>query len=472
MFNINMKKILLTSRFNSILYVSILFTLLSCVNRVPVNVESSHNVQQYSELSNKYPVTVGLFVEDDTADYSYKKKNDNNMTVIMETGRFVRSTSKEILQKMFKDVVNVESLPPYNDNYRPGVDLVIKTEIVNCYGDAIGLFSGYFFGNITLQISMYDLAGNVVWQRVENSSKRKEVANLVANIIGGIVDISAVAYEALYEATVKVAKTFNAAPPEKLLSVIEMKNDSDSTFEANNPNQFWTYFDRGKSNFLKKNYDAALHYFKKSYKYSSKNTPDTDFLVGSCYAYMGEKSNAIVHFNNVLKGAKTKETVLAKEWIKRLERRLSVAIAFETNTGNSLDILTFKDSTTRWLQAGKLYNVSSLKNYPEHGSVGSNKFDAFMTERAEIGDEAVVYLSNEVKIYPAMLGKVEGDVANKIEIKILATIYSVKTKKMIGSTEVIGQNIVISKDSSMATQYVLDRLSKMLTPKLVQAGLI
>ncbi len=258
-----------------------LINLTGCAFKVPLKVDPAADMQRTFGNKNKIPVKVGLYIDDETKKYNYRQQK-LGMTFFMQAGDFLHSISKVMSEQMFEEVVYVNSLPPYDDSYRPEVEAVVTPELLYCYGDAVGTTSGYIIANAVSQVTAYDLSGNVVWQNRASGSQKSGNKDFVASFLGGMADIGEIGYQAAFNSAVKIVDEFYASPPQKLLDLLAAKNVIATVSSSDSSALFENYYEKGKSNFLKKNYQQALYCFIEASKYESKTTPSIDYFIGSC----------------------------------------------------------------------------------------------------------------------------------------------------------------------------------------------
>jgi hypothetical protein len=80
----------------------------------------------------------------------------------MDAGRYIEPISMKIISAIFSDVTIVNQLPPYNGDYNPDVEAVVKPEILYCYGDDVGTISGVIEARFKMRITAYDLRGEIL----------------------------------------------------------------------------------------------------------------------------------------------------------------------------------------------------------------------------------------------------------------------------------------------------------------------
>jgi len=460
------KKIVLAIATISLLIIS------GCAVRVPLKANPEKDMQEAFGSNKRLPVKVGIYIDEDTKDYIYRQQK-MGMTFFMEAGSYLYTISRVMALQMFDEVVYVNSLPPYNYSYRPDVEAVLTADILHCYGDAVGTVSGYITGEITFQVRAYDLAGDMVWERVESGYKKSEQMDFVATFLGGMADVSTVGYEAAFQAAVKIIQNFYTTPPDKLLPLLEARKDPSVVYGADSSKKFISFFEKGKANFAKKNYYQALFCFQQAEKFAPKDSPDVNFMMGTCYIYIGDKQQAIKYFRNSVQNSKGKEAQLAREWLEKFSRKPSVALAFRKVSvqGTTQDSF-FREAIISAIQKGDVYNVSVLNESPENDSTDNKEFKKFLAQQHKIGTVAVSYLTNDYRVLPAVQEKLLGDTGQMIEMKIVAKIYSANKKQLMDTLELTDTDIIIKGDVNTAMVNLKDRLSRRLMPKMIQTGLI
>ena len=238
----------------------------------------------------------------------------------MNVGEYVTLISKQMASQMFKDVISVDSLPPYTDRYRPDVEAVLEPEILYFHGNAIGTVSGHVEAAVRMRITAYDLAGKIVWQD-EAAGESRSGASL-----SGMEEVRKTVYRSAFNAATKIIDDFNGKPPRELHSLLENEKIATSRNQGNisNLETFKEYYEKGQYQFKRKNFYQALSSFEKA---ESINPGDSlaKFYVGVCLFYTAQKDKAAEKFRQLVQQSPgTKEAKDSAKWLDLLKEPLKI----------------------------------------------------------------------------------------------------------------------------------------------------
>lgn len=455
-------------RFSILIKVLLLsFVLAGCVHNVPLAVDPTKDMSQALPRTKKIPVKVGMYLSDDLKQYVYKQQK-MGMTFQMNVGEYLPPISLQMASAMFEDAVTVNSLPPYNDKYKPDVEAVVVPEILYCYGNAVGTLSGYIEGKAKIKITAYDLGGKVLWHDEAMGESRSNELNFVGAFLGGMEEVGKTGYQAAFAAAVKIIDDFNARPPKELYSLLEIKSVATlrnrrkiSNFEA-----FQNYYQKGQFQYEKKNYYQALYSFEKA---ESINNDDlsTLFYLGVCYTFTGAKDMAIEKFRRVVDlGSKSQEATDAKKWIDLLREPLKIAIvnSLAANNRGLNDGLI-----SQALQESRMYelvDVSDLR--PPLATNPQKEWNQFLERCSKRGIKIVIIsdidsLSQKIRVEQ----QPSGDVATEHVVKISSKAYSAKKKAVKADISITEKNSTITEQSKDARDAINGILLKSGAGKLV-----
>jgi len=339
------------------IYITILYILLSgCTYTLPFNDTSDIDIKHAIEFSNKLPVRVGLYIREDIKNYSYNQTKFT-LNFKINVGEYVVPISKEIVESMFRDVVYVNSLPPYNEDYNPDVEAVIEPEIIYAYGYAKGFSTGYIESEFKMRIKAHDLSGNTVWTSEASSRKSSDKISLLDTFFNNLELASKIGYEAAFSSAEKIVKEFEKNKPPELLSLLDVKKSR---------KRFNSLYKKGKDLYKEKNYHQALYSFKLAEKIHPNNL-DTLFFMGVCYTYTARKEMAIEKFKKVIKLSRNSKVAKdSKKWITKIRKPLDVSVILKTyNTNTSEKTISNNDILSiigKSLTNSKMYNIVNLYN--------------------------------------------------------------------------------------------------------------
>ena len=216
----------------------------------------------------------------------------------LKVGEYLLPIAMKMGSAMFDKVTLVNSLPPYDGNYRPDVEAVISPEVLSCYGDAVGAFSGYIKAKTKLRVTAYDLGGNVLWQDEAIGESKSKNIDFVKTLLTGMEEVGKTGYQAAFSAATQIINDFYDRPPQELLSLLEIKKAENLRTGGALPDfeLFKNLYEKGQFQYDKKNYYQSLYLFAKASNIAS-DEPSALFYTGASYTHTGDKSRALKKFD-------------------------------------------------------------------------------------------------------------------------------------------------------------------------------
>ena len=455
------------NRISMLVTVFLLCAVLSgCVHNVPLAVDPNKDMDKAFPRTKKIPAKVGIYIGDDLKKYVYKQKK-MGMTFQMNVGEYLPPIGLEMASVMFKDVVPVNSLPPYSGNYKPDVEAVVEPEILYCYGDAVGTLSGYIEGRAKIRITAYDLSGKVLWQDEAMGSSRSKEMSFVGAFVGGMEEVGKVGYEAAFAAAVKIIDDFNSKPPKELNSLLEIKRMDSIKNRRNisNFDLFKKYYEKGQFQYENKNYYQALYSFEKA-DGLNPGDPSTLFYIGVCYTYIGEKDRAMDKLRKVVEmnpgGQEAKDS---KKWLEILSTPLKIAVIDFNNGRTNLTDAPLRMALTDSL-IYELVDVEKLK--PPKTQKSQKEWNQFLDKCVKNGIKII--LVNDVSSLSQKINIEQqpgADVATEHVVKISSKAYSAKKKEVRADIIIAERATTIREQSKEAEDRIKAQLLKIGAEKLV-----
>ncbi|MBL1263465.1 tetratricopeptide repeat protein [Candidatus Methylomicrobium oryzae] len=409
-------------------YILLIITIVTsgCTWNIPLVVDPTKDMYQSQLGRKKMPIKVGMYLSDDLKQYVYKQQK-MGMTFQMRAGEYLPLISMKMASTMFDGVILVNSLPPYNDSYRPDVEAVIRPEILFCYGNAIGTFSGYIEAKVKLRITAYDLDGNTVWQD-EATAESRSNDMFFAN---SYEEIGTAGYQAGFSATTNIVNNFYAKPPQELFSLLEIKKAENLRNQGTLPDfeLFKELYEKGLFQYDKKNYHQSLYLFEKA-SIIDPDEPAALFPMGASYIHIGEKDRALKKFEDVIAKKPSKQEVNdSKKYIQLLNAPLKIGII----SGNKSNKSTLNDVLIHdaLIHSG-MYEIIDIAELVPTNNLMTPQFFARCYKK---GVKIIILHDVDSFSQKAQSSNYSGgDVATDHIVKISAKIYS--TKKMNLKTEV------------------------------------
>lgn len=226
-----------------------------CAYDVPFAPDLIKDMRQSQLVREKMPIKVGIYLSDDLKQYIYNRQKIGAI-LPMRVGDYVLSTAMTMGSAMFDEVIWVNALPPYDESYRPEVEAVIRPEILFYYADTVGAFTGYIKARTKLRVTGYDLGGNVLWQDEAIGESTSQNMDFVNSLLGDTEEVNKTGEQAVFAAAVHIINDFYAAPPQKLVSFVEIKKAGILKSRAALPDfeLFKALYENGQFQYRKKNY--------------------------------------------------------------------------------------------------------------------------------------------------------------------------------------------------------------------------
>lgn len=405
-----------------ILLIIITIVTSGCTWNIPLVVDPIKDMNQSQLGRKKMPIKVGMYLSDDLKQYVYKQQK-MGMTFQMKVGEYLSPIGMKMSSAMFDDVILVNSLPPYNDSYRPDVEAVIRPEILFCYGNAVGTFSGYIEAKVKLRITAYDLDGNVVWKDEATGESRSDDM-FFAN---SYEKIGTAGYQAAFSATTNIVNNFYAKQPQELFSLLKIKREENLRNQGVLPDfdLFKELCEKGKFQYDNKNYHQSLYLFEKASIIDS-DEPTTLFPMGASYFHIGDKHRALKKFEDVIaKKPSEQEVNYSKKYIQSLNAPLKIGIISGNKSNKSeLNDVLIHDA---FIHSGMYEIIDIAELVPPDNLMTPQFFDRCYKKGVRI----IILHDVDSFSQKAQSSHYSGeDVATEHIVKISAKMYSTKKKNL------------------------------------------
>ncbi len=399
-----------------------------CVHNVPLSVDVEKDIATQIHVKNKIHAKVGVYLPENIKQYVYSQSK-MGMTFQMDAGRYIEPISMKIISAIFSDVTIVNQLPPYNGDYTPDVEAVVKPEIVYCYGDAVGTISGFIEARFKMRITAYDLRGEILWQDEQMGESQSEPIDMLNTFLNGMQKVGETGYNAAFASAAKIINNFNNNPPKELYALLEIKELSEKGKELSDSELFENYFKKGKKLYSNKNYHHALYAFNKAEDLKPKDLASL-FYSGVCYTYIAQRDNAVLKFDKILEIApKSQEAKDSKKWINL--KPLNIGIVLIDNT--KLNKKETQRNIERVFKENKLYNLVEVNDIAPPYDSASDKSD-FLDRATKKNIQVVIYIKindNTIsKSQQLFLASNKGDSATELKISVKADVFSTKKRRM------------------------------------------
>lgn len=442
---------------NNALYILLIIIVITgCTYNTPV-VDPVKDIRQSQLAQKKIPIKAGLYLSDDLKKYIYTQQK-TNPPFQMRVGEYLPPVTMTMGLTMFNEVILVNSLPPYDDSYRPNVDVVIKPEILFYFGNTIGAFFGDIEAKIKLRIILYDLGGNILWQDDVVGEGRRN----------NIQEADQAGYQAVSSAAANIVNDFYDNPPQQLFALIDVKKEEDLKNQGAllNFELFKKLYKKGQFQYHKKNYYQSLYLFKKASNISP-NDPAALFYTGASYIYAGEKDKALKKFAEVnKKKASAQEADDSRKWIQRLNDPLRVGIIGANKSNNSaLDDGVIQDAL---INSG-MYKVTNTADK----LIKSSDLSQFLNSCFKKGIKIIIVYDFDSSAQKAQSNHYSGeDVATEYIVKISAKVYSTKKKQLKTEVQINEKSNIIKnqtiEDETKTKQQLLQSGAKKLALQLLK----
>jgi tetratricopeptide (TPR) repeat protein len=416
--------------------------------------------------AKRIPIKVGLYVSEDLKRYVYKQQK-MDIILHMNVGEHVTPISKQLAAKMFRDVILVDSLPPYTGQYRPDVDAVVEPEILYFYGNAIGTASGHIEAAAKMRITVYDPAGKIVWQDEALGENRSTTA------ARGMDEIGRTVYRAVFDAATKIIGDFNGKPPRGLNSLLESEKITALRNQRNIPNfdMFKDYYENGQYQFKKKNFHKALSSFEKA-ESINPGDPLTTFYVGVCLFYTAQKDKATAKFQQVVRqNPGTQEAKDSTKWLDLLKEPLKIGmVVLDTGKGTTDPIMMPADNVIN-TTIGKspmyeLVNVGDLS--PPADASTTKNLNQFLEKSAKNGVVIILYVVvNDLTSKAPIQQKGDGEMADEFSVRLVTKVFSTRKKQQRTEITVTERTSVLGLKTSQEGDALKRQLQKRGAEKLV-----
>ncbi len=423
---------------SNIFYILLIIAMVTsgCAYNVPLVVDPIKDMRQSQLVKKKIPIKVGMYLSDDLKQYIYKQQKMGT-TFQMRVGDYLLPIAMIMGSTMFDDVKLVNSLPPYEDSYRPDVEAVIRPEILFFYGNTVGAFSRYIKAKTKLRITAYDLGGNILWQDEAIGENRSNDMDFVSSFLAGMEEIGKTGYQAAFSAATNIINDFYAKPPQEFFSLLEIKKAENLRNRGALPDieLFKKLYEKGQFQYNKKNYYQSLYLFAKASSINS-DEPAALFYTGASYTRTGEKHRALKKFADVLKKkASEQEALDSKKWIKRLNDPLKIGI-IGGNKSNSpgLNNGVIQDAL---INSGMYKIIDTAKLVPPSTPITSSDFSQFLDKYYKKGVKVIILHDVDGFSKKAQSNYYSGeDVATEHMVRISAKVYSTKKKNLITEVQI------------------------------------
>jgi tetratricopeptide (TPR) repeat protein len=440
-----------------------------CANRVmPKPEAATHGQPTQPSLTEakRVPLKVGLYVSEDLRRYVYKQQK-MDIILHMNVGDHVTTIAKQLASKMFKEVVLVDSLPPYTEQYKPDVEAVVEPEVLYFYGNAIGTVSGYIEAAVRMRITAYDLAGKIVWQDEAAGESRS------GSTVRGMEEVGRTVYQAVFNAATKMIGDFNEKPPRGLHSLLEREKIATLKNQRNLPNfdLFKEYYETGQYQFKRKNFHKALSSFEKA-ESINPGDPLTTFYVGVCLFYTAQKNKSAEKFQQVVRQSpSTQEAKDSQKWLDLLKEPLKIGtVVLDTGKGAKdtamMPAENVINTTIRKSPIYELLNVGELG--PPADVTATKSLNQFLEKSARNGAVIILYVAvSDLTSKIPLQQKSDGEIADEFSVRLVAKVFSTRKKIQRNEITVIERTSILGPKTNQEEDVIKKQLLKRGAEKLV-----
>ncbi|MGZ8238480.1 MAG: tetratricopeptide repeat protein [Methylobacter sp.] len=419
-----------------------------CAYNVPIVADPVKDMRQSRLVRKKMPIKVGMYLSDDLKNYIYEQQRMGT-TFQMNVGKYLLPIAMKMGSAIFDKVTLVNSLPPYDGNYRPDVEAVIRPEVLSCYGDAVGAFSGYIKAKTKLRVTAYDLGGNALWQDEATGESKSKHMDFVKTWLTDMEEVGKTGYRAAFSAATQIINDFYARPPQELLSLLEIKKAENLRNRGALPDfeLFKNLYEKGQFQYDKKNYYQSLYLFAKASNIAS-DEPAALFYTGASYTHTGDKSRALKQFEDIIKkqpyGPEARDS---KKWIQRLDDPLEIGVFGSRKSDRSaLNDHAIKNAL---INSGMYEVMNTAKLTPPASPIPSPDFSKFLDTCYKKGIKVVIWhdidSSSKKPQYDFYSGE---DVATEHRVKISAKVYSTKKKRLTAELQINERSSTIQEQTA------------------------
>jgi tetratricopeptide (TPR) repeat protein len=404
-----------------------------CVHDVPPAIApDGATTCQTRVQTRKMQAKVGIYLNDDLRKYVYRRKT-MGVTFMMNIGESLSPILTQMGSAITsKDVVMVDSLPPYSHDYRPDVDAVIEPEIVYCYGNVTGTVTGHIDAKVIMRMTVYDIDGDVLWQDEATGVNRSGELNLPGNYLGILENADKTGYGAVFSAASKLVDDLTAAHPGGLYTVDTFETPRAPVSESSVPDMelFEQYYRSGRFQYEKRHFCQALRSFEEA---SILNPGDlsTLFYLSACYTYTGNKNKALNGFRKFYALCQTnQEADDATKWITLLEVPLKIALVSPDGAHgmDREDLLIQRSLTDSGMYA--IVKPGGMEGRP-FSAMTPPEFDHFLDECHDKGIKIVLVGAVDYKVTKAVTeGPDDADAALDHIVTLSVRAYSTNKKEL------------------------------------------
>jgi tetratricopeptide (TPR) repeat protein len=394
----------------------------------PETVTTGQQPQLILPEAKRIPIKVGLYVSEDLRRYVYKQQK-MDIILHMNVGEHVTPISKQLAAKMFRDVIFVDSLPPYTGQYKPDVDAVVEPEILYFDGNAIRTASGHIEAAAKMRVTVYDPAGKIVWQDEALGESRS------GTTARGMDEVGRTVYRAVLEAAVKIIGDFNEKPPRGLYSLLESEKIATLKNQRNIPNfdMFKEYYENGQYQFKRKNFHKALSSFEKA-ENINPGDPLTTFYVGVCLFYTAQKDKAAEKFRQAVRqGPGTQEAKDSAKWLDLLKEPLKIGtVVLDTGKGAKDPTMLASDNLINTtIGKSPMYELVNVGDLGPPADVSATKsLNQFFEKAAKNGAVIILYVVvNDLTSKAPIQHKSNGEIANEFSVRLVTKVFSTRKKQ-------------------------------------------
>lgn len=454
---------------------SVVVAFASCTHTRTLTPEGTTEGQQ-SQLNfpetKSIPIKIGLYLSEDLRKYVYKRQK-STMNLQMNVGESVTLISRQLAATISKDVIVVDSVPPYTDRYRPDVEAVVEPEILYFEGDVVGTVSGHVEAAVKMRISIYDLAGKILWQDETVGKSLSGQVNLVGTLLTGMGEVEKTGYQAVFNAATKIISDFNNKPPGGLYSLLETEKISPLRNQRNisNYDTFKEYYEKGRYQFKRKNFHQALRSFERAESIDPDDL-STKFYVGVCLFYTAQKDKSAEKFRQVVKKSpNSQEAKDSAKWLDLLKEPLkisTVVVDIGRGKGNPA-MMPANNPINTTLSKSSMYNLVSTGDLRAPVDVSAPKsLDQLLERSAKNGVVIVLYITvSDLTTRLPIQYKSSGEIADEFSVRLAAQVFS--TRKKQKRTEIVVEEKITTLlyKTNQEEEAIKEQLLKKGTEKLM-----
>lgn len=312
----------------------ITFFFTGCALNYTPQLDPAFDILKFVSSENKLPINAGIYLGDDYASYKYLFLDRSPMFNMSVGPNFSLIWSK-MSTAMFSKSVAVNSLPPYANSIYKDVEVVIKPEILSFCGNLSGREQGSVEAEIEMRLTVYDRAGNIIWQKNAIGKHQSKTIDYWKTFVGYWTE-NAVQY-AIFSASEILIRQFNRDLPWRIGSLVAFKRIS-----GNNKKKLLdSYYEYGMSFFEKGLYHEAYEAFSKAESLHTQESEYASYHKGLCAIYIERKQEAINIFNTLVQNYPNSEhSRTATILLGRLKKKKTLGIVVYQPKGNEISDVT------------------------------------------------------------------------------------------------------------------------------------